>query len=405
MLKENYAERELTQRKMDKAELRKYRAFGYSRFGPFLYGFVRWLKSELVRKGYKKVFFFSRDGYMMKKAFDIINDTDIVSKYVFFSRKSLRTPLLHRCADFEDSLKYLSRERFISVGKLLEYYGFDEQQRQRLAKDGGFSLDIDIPYDKLKDSALAKRIYTQYTEQINDFSRTQDDLLGRYLEQIGMNGRFAIVDIGWMGNMQYYLELYLQSRAVPADIEGYYIGIERSAPVKSALNGYLYSPVDMSRKKQVICFFGGYEKLLQSLEGSVSGYRQGINGVEPVLCPYEYAGSDAAQIVSAVRQWQQGALCFVQKAFRDGLKDSDEKLTMPLIRFGMYPSIEDTRLFSFFYNTDGTKVYYTAQKPLYRYKPKEFIHALANSPWKTGFMKSAFKLPLPYHLVYKLLKK
>ena len=84
---------------------------------------------------------------------------------------------------------------------------------------------------------------------------------------------------------------------------------------------------------------------------------------------------------------------------------SGRQLAEPLLRFGMHPTLRETALFSFFYNTDGSKVYFTAQKPLFRFRPKEFIHALANSPWKTGFMKSAFRLPLPYYTVYRLLRK
>ena len=60
----------------------EYYSFGFTRFGPFLYGFVRWLNKELLKKGYDRIFFFSRDGYMMKKAFEIINDGSVAAEYV-----------------------------------------------------------------------------------------------------------------------------------------------------------------------------------------------------------------------------------------------------------------------------------------------------------------------------------
>ena len=381
----------------------KYFKFGYEKFGPFLYGFVRWLKKELVQQGYKKVYFFSRDGYMMQKAFDLINDTGIVSRYVYFSRKSLRQPLLYTCDGFEESLQYLSWERYISLGKLLDYYGFNEQEREQLAADGDFLLDKVIPYDDVKKDALARRLYEEHREEINKRSQKQDELLLEYTEQVGMRGRFAIVDIGWRGNMQRFLELYMHKHELEVSFEGFYIGILPNVPLETKTYGYIFNPQEFRKFKEIMCFCGGYEKLLQGFEGSTSGYKRSGETVVPTLMYYEYEADD--KVVGAIRAWQDGALYYVKVAKDAACEPTDKKLTSPLIRVGKRPSLADTKLFSFFYNTDGTRVYYTSQKPLYRYRPKELIHALGESPWKTGFMKSVFKIPLPYFTVYKLLRK
>lgn len=384
-------------------EKNKYYEFGQQKFGPFLYGFVRWLKNELIRRGFEKVFFFSRDGYMMQKAFGLINDTEIVSQYVYFSRKSLRQPLLHTCNGFEESLQYLSWERYISFGKLLDYYGFDEQKREQLAAEGSFQLDTVIPYDDVKKDAQARSLYEEHREEINTQSRQQDELLLRYMEQAGMRGRFAIVDIGWRGNMQRFLELYMHKHELEVSFEGFYIGILPNAPLETNTYGYIFNPQEPKKFKEIMCFCGGYEKLLQGFEGSTSGYKRSGKMVVPTLMSYEYEGDD--QVVEAIRAWQEGALFYVKEAHEASSEETDKKLTSPLIRVGKRPSLADTKLFSFFYNTDGTRVYYTSQKPLYRYRPKELIHALGESPWKTGFMKSVFKMPLPYYTVYKMLRK
>lgn len=381
----------------------RYYDFGYSRFGPFLFGFVRWLKKELTSRGFQKVFFFSRDGYMMQKAFDIVNDTDIVSQYVYFSRKCLRQPLLHNCTGFEDSLQYLSWERYISVGKLLEYYGFDENEREQLAMDGKFRLDTAVPYDEVKKDPFAQRLYEDNKDEINRRSREQDDLLMEYTEQVGMRGKYAIVDIGWHGNMQYYLEQFMRTHDLTVAFEGFYIGVLPSVALTTAVHGYVYNPEKPKPYKKLLCFFGVSEKLLQGFEGSTAGYSRKGGVVVPKLMTYEYEGDE--QVISAIESWQAGALAYVNSTMERGDRLSDKLLTKPLMNFGMKPKLKDTQLLSFFYNIDGTKVYYTAQKPLFRYKIKELRRALADSPWKTGFMKSVFKLPLPYYTVYKLLKK
>lgn len=186
--------------KINNLEQEKYYEFGRAYFGPFLLGFTRWLYNEIKKQEIQKVFFFARDGWMMEQAFHLIVRSNIEEAYVYFSRKSIRQALLHRCKSYEESLKYVSAEKYISFGGLLEYYGFDENER------------------------------------------------------IGIAEKYV-------------------------------------------------------------------------------------------------------------------------------------------------------RLFSPFYNTDGTREYYVCQQPIYKYSRQEFMHALNNSPWKNGFLKSAFKIPFPYYWIYRMLKK
>ena len=218
-----------------------------------------------------------------------------------------------------------------------------------------------------------------------------------------MNGKCAIADIGWHGNMQYYLELFSEAHDLGVRTDGFYIGICPDVPLRGSVSGYMYSPHDQRQRKKLLCFLGGYEKFLQSMEGSTAGYKLSDSGrIVPELTEYEYA--EDKHIMQAIRSWQKGAVDFIKKAAADGLRP-DKKLAEPLIQFGMKPTLGDTKMFSFFYITDGTKVYFTAQKPLFCYKPREFLYAFSNSPWKTGFMKSAFRLPLPYYQIYRLIRK
>ena len=135
----------------------EYYDFGYNYFGPFLFGFAKWLYENL--NGIEKVFFLSRDGYMMIKAFDYIADNSIESKYVYFSRKSIRQALLWRTNSYLDSLKYLSNQRFISFGTILEYYGFDEKKRRDIAEFYKIPLEKDFIFSNLKTNNVLNQIY------------------------------------------------------------------------------------------------------------------------------------------------------------------------------------------------------------------------------------------------------
>ena len=183
----------------------EYYQFGFKEFGPLLYGFTKWLRKQFDDMNIKKVFFFSRDGFMMKKAFDTFSRNDtITSTYTYFSRKSLRQSLFWNCNDYYESLQYLSSMRYISTKGILEYYGFDEEEVLDIIKE--YDLDVEHVY-VAKELSIAKdieKLYNSLKNRIYEKSYASYQVLVRYLEQIDMSGDCAIVDIGWNGSMQFY---------------------------------------------------------------------------------------------------------------------------------------------------------------------------------------------------------
>lgn len=384
----------------------KYYDFGCEFFGPLLYGFTEWLWNKTSLYPEEKVFFFARDGYMMEKAYLLFNNKNkIDTQYVYFSRNSIRQALLFRCKSYIDSLRYLTKEKFITFGKLLEYYGFIEAERRDISKKESIPETKEYDYSKLKYNEEVEFIYYKYEKIIKKKSKEQSILLKEYLREINMKGKCSIVDIGWHGSMQYYLEQFAEQNKLNISFKGYYVGILPNVDLKGASYGYLYSRKDDNLRKHILCFFGGYEKLFQSLEGSTSGYKyDNSRKVVPVFCEYEFQGDN--YFINCIKQWQVGAIDFVKCALNARLKMKNEKdWAKPIIRFGENPSLREVKLFSFFYNTDGVKEYFVSQKNLLQYTPIELIHTLSNSVWKTGFMKSVFKLPLPYFIIYRLMKK
>lgn len=392
--------------KLTSKERSEYFNFGFQYFGPFLFGFTKWLSARLNEEGLTNVFFFSRDGYMMQKAFELLQPDFPKTKYVYFSRKSLRQSLLWKCDGFRESLRYLTYENFISVGRLLDYYGFGEHERAAVAEQYGLDLTKDLPWNTLSDNETAQHVYDLLREDIVRKSREQYDLLEGYLDAIGMEGKVAIVDIGWIGSMQYALEEFARMSGRDLTVSGFYVGMNPENPVEGLAEGYLYNNDDLALRKSLLCFFGGLEKLFQSLEGSTDGYARENGTVVPTCAAYEYEGD--TRIQSFIHEWQQGALDFVSLAKDDPYADKVTDLrdwAMPLVEFGKSPPLWGVKLFSFFYNVDGTKQHFVAQKPLWKYRPKELLHDLSNSVWKTGFMKSVLKVPFPYFKIYDILRK
>lgn len=382
----------------------EYYKFGKEYFGPFLFGFTKWLDKNIRNTKVNKIFFFSRDGYMMKKAFDEISELSNQSTYVYFSRKSIRQALLCKCESYTESIKYLSVEKFISLGKILEYYGFSNNDRVNLANEYNLNLHKEYIFTDLVNSEELEKLYVMLKEKIDAMSFQQCDYLLKYLKQIDMIGNCAIVDIGWHGSMQYYLETFCVENNWPINLFGYYVGVMPSVPILGRTFGFVYDEKNTKLRKSVLCFFGMLEKLFQSLEGSTYGYDYKNGKVYPILNTYEYANN--GKITQCILEWQKGAIDYIEEENSKFNEENDYvNYAMPLIKCGKSPSLKVVKLFSFFYNTDGIKEYYLSQKGLFQYKPKELLHELSNSVWKTGFMKSVFKIPFPYYWVYCWLKR
>ena len=380
-----------------------YYEFGYKYYGPFLYGFTRWLSFQIDSAKVRKVFFFARDGYMMQKAYLQLGGR-ISSEYVYFSRKSLRQALLYKANTYEESLQLLSWKRYVTISEWLSFYGFSSDEIPDMLHNKSLDATSSYRYEDLGNTDQLKKLYAELKPEIDKRSQTQSALLLQYLEQIGMNEDCIIVDIGWHGNMQMYLEKFLQQNGIDIHITGLYVGIESNGKTSGDVYGFLYDDLDTKCRKSILCFLGIYEKLFQSKEGSTDGYMEDNGMVVPRLLPYEY--KDDPAMIRSIDELQSGALDAVRKLAENPPKASQlSDFALPLINYGKYPSRKAVKLFSNMYNVDGIKIYFVAQKSLFHYRLKEFKHDLSNSPWKTGFMKSVFKIPFPYFFVYRVLRK
>lgn len=392
---------------MDKSHFIRdwYSEFGKEKLGPFLYAYTDWLYQKIVSDNIKNVYFFARDGYLMKKAFDIYLDyhhSIIKTRYVYFSRKSIRQAMLWKTDSYEESLKYMSTSRYISIGGILEYYGFSNNERIEIAEKYGLVLDEEFLTHALSSNSKIKNLYLSLKDKIHENSYSQYRLLKEYIRQIELTQNSAIVDIGWYGRMQWYFEQFLELCGIEIKVIGYYLGICPSVPLKGKADGFLYDETNLKLKKKIQTFLGGYEKLFQSQEGSTYGYKEENGRIFPILGKYEYENNKNS--VKYITAWQDSAVDYVKTALDKGIKPS-KGMVRPLIRLGVNPTVKDVKMLSFLCNDDGKESFFVSQKPIWRYKPKEFIHSLSNSAWKTGFMKSAFRVPFPYYYIYCLFKR
>jgi HAD superfamily hydrolase (TIGR01549 family) len=205
---------------------------GYAGLGPLLTGFMLWLGWQAKRDGIKRLYFLSREGWILKQVYDAIhiNDTGAIpSICLYASRRATRVANLRSQGD----VLALSGAPFrakVAVGELLQNrFGLTEGDVEPAAwKASGYSgwsdkLESDMP-GRVKFSGLCGRI----AEQILQSAASERDSYLDYLDRAGLSSESnpAIVDIGWKGNMQGSL-----GDLLGRPIHGYYYATLQGAEV------------------------------------------------------------------------------------------------------------------------------------------------------------------------------
>lgn len=397
------------------AESDDYYRFGYERFGMFLWGYSKWLHESLVTEGIKEVYFFSRDGLIMKKAFDILYN-DVNTYYLEVSRRALRVPVLWMNYEFEHVIDMISPSKLVSLATIFDGIGLEIREYVELINEYGFNMSTSFDRNDLINNSDLKQLYDQLGSEIEKNSKKEYDLLVKYIRQKNLKGKFAIVDIGWSGGMQRYLEEVLTKLEIEHSIKGYYIGVadyyKRNTDVMPTLdlNGYLF---DFFHDNKAIdrrsAFVGLFESLFLEQEGSVKNYIEENGIMRANRLPYEYLENNQPTYeFECIKKVQNGALDFVRKFGVSNIYLPADVLFSGLESVGLRPNRKDLRMFADFrFFDEGLTLYLAKPKKLneYIFNIKMLKDDFLLSRWKVGFMKRLVKLALPYEKIYKSLLK
>lgn len=398
-----------------------YKNFGYTAFGPLLYGYCLWLKKQFEENDLHKVYFFSRDGYIIKKAFDTIySNTDLQEYYLEVSRRSLRVPILWMNDSLENLLTMIGDPITVSIKAIFDGVGLDISDYENLLQKHGLTTTYVC---KRKDILEDQKIISLYNELKSDIlytSKKEYKELKKYLEQEKISGKFAIVDIGWTGGMQRSLHTTLDSLQIENDIYGFYTGVtdlfkRNFDGTNQNMNGYLFdflhNPNSIDDRSP---FVGLYETLFLEGHGSVEKYETEKGHTRAIRYPYEYEHNGVYDDVYYIVQDIQGAaLKFVKDAKEYNLLSymdiSPNDYFYNLREIGVNPSKEDIEKLGkiTFYDEGNTSTLIQSKFEWggYLIHPRILIRDLAASRWKIGFLKNLLKLNLPYLKIYRKLKK
>lgn len=381
--------------------------FGYEILGPLLYGFTSWLHSKVKRENIEKLYFLARDAKIIMEIYHMRYKNDNISAYyINVSRKSVIIANLDKINNFDEVyLKFKSilkktskvEDFFYIVGlKFEEYEVILENSKIDRTK---YLMDLS--------ENEKNKIFTIIKEDLQKNSRLQRQYLKKYLNQNNMNGKIAIIDVGWNGTIQYYLENILDS---DSKIYGYYYGVNTnkkySEHAKCIRNGYLFDLENKNNNQMIIELSSGlFEIMFLSPEGTTVSYKE-VNGkIEPVYGEIEYSKINieiVKQIQNMAKFFCVNALSSVSQKYLDNLPAN--------VYFENYrqlstnPKNKHIKLFKNieFENFNKRKLIENKSIFYYLINPKKFYIDFINSVCKIMFIKSVFKLNIPYN---KILEK
>lgn len=289
--------------------------FGYDVIGILYTGFTQWLKEQAVKDGVDKLFFLSRDGYIMKQVYDVMTsreESPLPSEYLYASRRAFNFPAITKIND--DAIRFLNSYSLnLTVAQYLERVGLQADHYIKPIQEAGFSG----PQHRVVKEDHERMISLYHSIEIDLLTAAADERgrLVKYMEQVSFfeAQHAAVVDIGWHGTMQQSLQTILSALGKePANLWGYYLGtFSRAAGLaKSGLqmSGYLcHLGYPDRQQKAILECVELFEFLFTAPHGSVLGFQE----KDGLMIPVFDQNDNDQQKLDAASLIQQGALKYV----------------------------------------------------------------------------------------------
>lgn len=205
---------------------------GYCIFGPIILTFLLWLLQKSQKDHIKKLVFMSRDGYFLKEDFEFLCEQKgelTESCYLGISRQLA----MMASAESKQELKeYLSMPYTGSITELFE---------DRLGING---------VEEIQGKSLEGYIEDYLPEIKNNIYNIRQNYL-HYLKQLRIDDTCAVVDLGYYGNNQRYLNKLTKKK-----MSGYYFNVNLSEKNKNTegqkMDGCFQKSDDIAGEKSQI---------------------------------------------------------------------------------------------------------------------------------------------------------
>lgn len=288
---------------------------GYTVVGPLLYAFCDWFHEQKTRNNYEKVFFVSREGYLIEKIYKEMFPYD-TTQYIYLNKNLLRFPLLNAECSMTNLINTLPMKDTYSIIELLNALGVgnNETYYKKFSDVNMISRKdiLDGKYD-----AAFKEVFDDVKEEL----KKQNEYLLGYLKQEGFfEGRIFLVNNSINGNGQIMIQKILQKNNISVDISG--VQFVKSRKCREALQDKCISWIsDSNLSGRYTMKFNRYALLLEHFMFEPSGtavrFDRDIDGKYLVICASQQEESNNNALIQNI---QANAIRFVH----------DYKRTVPL---------------------------------------------------------------------------
>ena len=384
----------------------EYRKLGISILGPLAYGYAKWLDIAFQKNNYDKVLFFSREGFFIQKAYNMVGRTSILNQcYFYASRQALQVAAICVESDFEKVMESMFLPHYFKLEWLLQKWGIKINENRKKIEKCKISLDEELnKFTILKDKRICK-LYDLLKADIIANAIKEKDGLVKYLESNCIEGNIAIVDIGWNGNMQKAFEKILKAFCPQIkSVTGYYLGVftDTNNYKIQEMNSFIQN-ADHVKELYIhtvleLLFMAPHGTLLSYCLGSVE------ENMLNFAC-FEYEGTETFECVLEV---QKGAVDFIQQYEGIGsfLGEQEEYVKFALEKFEK-PTYALTKSIG---NLEAWEHgWIPMAKPqkiiFYIFKPRMLFKDIIGASWKVGFLKRLLLVPLDYVKLLRLLRR
>lgn len=390
--------------------------FGYIYVGILYYGFIDWIVKKCIEDKIEHIYFFARDGYIMKKVYDIVRDKKSYlpeSTYLYASRRGLNIPAISSIDD--QTMNFLIDGSLdISIYDNLKRIGLNPEKYESIIQKSGFEnyhYKIKDKFDIIK----LKNLYKLLSKEILINSKNEKDLILSYLkkEKVFDYKKIGIVDIGWHGSLQKSFEKIIDETKLNIDVRGYYLGLFPKAEVLQKegynLSAYLFNfgkPANLYNS--IYKYVPLIEFIFSAPHGSFIKFDEKINPILDTQINNEN--------LFKCNDIQEGAIDFI-KDFMElnhnlcNIELSEEFCIGKLLKLLEKPSFYEANMLGEIYHTDGFGENFVKYKMSYKLnwkkviiRPKDIYLKYKTSYWKEGYIKRNTRI-IDYYYIRKVIDR
>ncbi len=307
--------------------------YGYEILGPIYAVFILGAIEEIKRNNIKQVYFLAREGELFMKQFQLLCPNFFepnqipVAHYLYVSRRSTATASAHNGLTYEAAIVPLFNPKQEGLHSICKAFGLPSDEFAEISKKHGYTSIRQPIYDweslqfkeMLKDPEFQKIVQNHTAESWN--------LLYTYLSQhkFFTDKQIAVVDIGWNGSIQKFLQEAFGNNKNYPHVFGLYLGfiggIKHSFDSeKNTLLGILCDERGKVRPEDIFSRFEEiFEEGARALHPTTIGYQitEADGKVGPIFKQdTDYDRLEELSANSNIAQFQAGIIDFTSEFSR-----------------------------------------------------------------------------------------